>query len=88
MATKMFGVYEVRLYVFQKAKLPSGEGASSTSYQVSVTDLSQGRIISECSSFEPLQTSLYFPVGACSGEVPGSDGRKRVGVTFRRLRLP
>lgn len=79
--------YLVQLQIFQKARSEASP-TSLTAYQLTLTDQGLQRIIVECSSFEPLQSTTYFPVGACSGELPGSDGQKRVGVTFRRLVLP
>ena len=77
----------VKLGVFQKAP-DTRNPTSYTSYQVSVFDQASGKLLVECSSFEPLQSETWFPVGACSWAKAGTDDYQRFGVTFRRKVLP
>ena len=78
----------VTVQVFRKTK-SNVEDSSYTAYQVTVAAKSTGRIVSLCSSYEPeIASGDFFPVGACGGESPGSEGQEMIGVTFRRTQLP
>ena len=79
-----FGEWQIVVQVFRKTKSNPND-TSYTAYQVTLKKKNTGKAAFLCSSYEPEQLiGLFFPVGACGGELPGSDGKYMIGVSFYR----